>query len=169
MNRLLPRLAPADAAEHFPGPRAITTTPSVAECESLCQPIGGDMAIGKERLGEINRHLRVVGPPQAAVASLSDEPPDASFQRAAFVGSAHRIASGEPKDAADEAICFHVDTAESRPLPNGPDQWLAATGLSTPLGFIASPLHRVVRQHRPPRTRTTRHDAFLSTTFRWSP
>ena len=29
--------------------------------------------------------------------------------------------------------------------PNGPDQWLAATGLSTPLGFIASPLHRVVR------------------------
>jgi hypothetical protein len=76
------------------------------------------MAIGKERLGEINRHLRVVGPPQAAVASLSDEPPDASFQRAAFVGSAHRIASGEPKDAADEAICFHVDTAESRPLPN---------------------------------------------------
>ncbi len=118
MNRLLPRLAPADAAEHFPGPRAITTTPSVAECESLCQPIGGDMAIGKERLGEINRHLRVVGPPQAAVASLSDEPPDASFQRAAFVGSAHRIASGEPKDAADEAICFHVDTAESRPLPN---------------------------------------------------
>jgi len=28
---------------------------------------------------------------------------------------------------------------------NGPDQWLAAKGLSTPLGFIASPLHRVVR------------------------
>jgi hypothetical protein len=28
---------------------------------------------------------------------------------------------------------------------NVPDQWLAATGLSTPLGFIASPLHRVVR------------------------
>jgi hypothetical protein len=30
-------------------------------------------------------------------------------------------------------------------LPNGPDQWLAPKGLSTPLGFIASPLHRVVR------------------------
>jgi hypothetical protein len=29
---------------------------------------------------------------------------------------------------------------------NGPDQWLAATGLSMPLGFIASPLHRVVRR-----------------------
>ena len=27
---------------------------------------------------------------------------------------------------------------------NGPDQWLATPGLSTPLGFIASPLHRVV-------------------------
>jgi len=27
---------------------------------------------------------------------------------------------------------------------NGPDQWLATTGLSTPQGFIASPLHRVV-------------------------
>jgi hypothetical protein len=27
---------------------------------------------------------------------------------------------------------------------NGPDQWLAATGLSTPLGVIASPLHRLV-------------------------
>jgi hypothetical protein len=27
---------------------------------------------------------------------------------------------------------------------NGPDQWLAPTGLSTPLGFVASPLHRVV-------------------------
>ena len=29
--------------------------------------------------------------------------------------------------------------------PNDPDQWLAAEGLSTPLGFIASPLHRLVR------------------------
>ena len=29
--------------------------------------------------------------------------------------------------------------------PNVPDQWLAATGLSTPPGFFASPLHRVVR------------------------
>ena len=28
---------------------------------------------------------------------------------------------------------------------NGPDQWLATEGLSTPQGFIASPLHRVVR------------------------
>jgi hypothetical protein len=28
--------------------------------------------------------------------------------------------------------------------PNDSDQWLAATGLSTPHGFIASPLHRVV-------------------------
>jgi hypothetical protein len=28
---------------------------------------------------------------------------------------------------------------------NAADQRLAATGLSTPLGFIASPLHRVVR------------------------
>ena len=28
---------------------------------------------------------------------------------------------------------------------NGPDQWLATDGLSTPLGFIASPLHRLVR------------------------
>jgi hypothetical protein len=32
-------------------------------------------------------------------------------------------------------------------LPNGPDQWLAAKGLSTPQGFIASPLHRVVIRH----------------------
>jgi hypothetical protein len=30
------------------------------------------------------------------------------------------------------------------PKPNVPDQWLAAKGLSTPQGFIASPLHRVV-------------------------
>jgi hypothetical protein len=28
---------------------------------------------------------------------------------------------------------------------NDSDQWLAATGLSMPLGFIASPLHRLVR------------------------
>ena len=34
--------------------------------------------------------------------------------------------------------------AGSHALPNGPDQWLATTGLSTPPGFIASPLHRVV-------------------------
>jgi hypothetical protein len=33
-------------------------------------------------------------------------------------------------------------------LPNDPDQWLAASGLSTPLGFIASPLHRVVQVSR---------------------
>ena len=32
---------------------------------------------------------------------------------------------------------------------NGPDQWLATTGLSTPLGLIASPLHRVVRAAPP--------------------
>ena len=32
---------------------------------------------------------------------------------------------------------------------NGPDQWLATTGLSTPLNFIASPLHRVVPSARP--------------------
>jgi len=30
--------------------------------------------------------------------------------------------------------------------PNGLDQWLAATALSTPQGLIASPLHRVVRR-----------------------
>ena len=30
---------------------------------------------------------------------------------------------------------------------NGRDQWLAATELSMPHGFIASPLHRVVQQH----------------------
>jgi hypothetical protein len=35
--------------------------------------------------------------------------------------------------------------AARNPEPNGPDQWLAIAGLSTPLGFIASPLHRVVR------------------------
>jgi hypothetical protein len=69
------------------------------------------VSIGKERLGEVDRHLRVVGPPRAPVARLSDEPPDASFQRAAFVRSAHRIARGESKDAADEAIRFHVDAA----------------------------------------------------------
>jgi len=31
-------------------------------------------------------------------------------------------------------------------MPNGLDQWLATTGLSTSLGFIASRLHRVVRR-----------------------
>jgi hypothetical protein len=106
------------------------------------------MAIGKERLGEINRHLRVVGPPQAAVASLSDEPPDASFQRAAFVGSAHRIASGEPKDAADEAICFHVDTAESRPLPNGEADQRRTTDSASPLDSIRRLIQRLVRHER---------------------
>jgi hypothetical protein len=35
------------------------------------------------------------------------------------------------------------------PGQNGPDQWLATTGLSTPLGLIASPLHRVVRAAPP--------------------
>ncbi len=29
-------------------------------------------------------------------------------------------------------------------MANGPDQWLATKELSTPLGFIASPLHRLV-------------------------
>jgi hypothetical protein len=32
-----------------------------------------------------------------------------------------------------------------RQAHNDSDQWLATSGLSTPLGFIASPLHRVVR------------------------
>jgi len=36
----------------------------------------------------------------------------------------------------------HVRTLS--PAQNGPDQWLATRRLSTPLGFIASPLHRVV-------------------------
>jgi hypothetical protein len=36
-------------------------------------------------------------------------------------------------------------TGELEGWQNDSDQWLAATGLSTPLGFIASPLHRMVR------------------------
>jgi hypothetical protein len=31
-------------------------------------------------------------------------------------------------------------------VSNDPDQWLATTRFSTPLGFIASPLHRLVRR-----------------------
>lgn len=130
MNCLLPRLAAANTTEHLPRPGPITATPSITGCESLCQPIGGDVAIGKERLGEVNRHLCVVGPPRASVARLSDEPPDASFQRAALVGSSHCIARGEPYDTANEAFRFHVNAADSRPLPRGLDQWLPPTGLS---------------------------------------
>ena len=37
---------------------------------------------------------------------------------------------------------FHRSTST---FANGPDQWLAANRLSLPPGFIASPLHRVVR------------------------
>jgi len=40
----------------------------------------------------------------------------------------------------------------SRIARNGPDQWLATERLSTPPGFIASPLHRLVR-HRAKRSR----------------
>ena len=40
----------------------------------------------------------------------------------------------------------YLDLVASLEAWNGPDQWLATTGLSTPQGFIASPLHRVVRR-----------------------
>ena len=42
----------------------------------------------------------------------------------------------------------YLDLVASLEAWNGPDQWLAAKGLSTPPGFIASPLHRVVPLRR---------------------
>ena len=48
--------------------------------------------------------------------------------------------------------------------PNASDQWLAATGLSTPPGFIASPLHRVVRGSGPPLQTAARTTAIRSLT-----
>ena len=46
-------------------------------------------------------------------------------------------------DGGREGLASFVGARISR---NGPDQWLAATGLSTPPCPIASPLHRVVRK-----------------------
>ena len=47
-----------------------------------------------------------------------------------------------PRDVARERRTL---LALALPSANGPDQWLATKGLSTPQGFIASPLHRLVR------------------------
>jgi hypothetical protein len=41
---------------------------------------------------------------------------------------------------------FQVHRGDHVVGANDPDQWLATTRLSTPQGFIASPLHRVVRR-----------------------
>ena len=53
-----------------------------------------------------------------------------------------RLATRRYRDHKPDIAC-HLPS-EPISSPNGSDQWLAAKGLSTPLGFIASPLHRVV-------------------------
>ena len=63
-----------------------------------------DLAAALQRVGDVERHLRVVGEAPAAVARRTEEAPQQAFEWPTFVRRAQRIAEGEAEHGAAAAV-----------------------------------------------------------------
>ena len=60
--------------------------------EPQCKIVEIQVPLRYQRLGDIEGHLRVVGPPDAALPRRADYPPQKPLEEATFVGSAESVA-----------------------------------------------------------------------------
>ena len=92
-------LARPNSFQYFRCARTRASAPAVAAGKLPGEIVGLKPVMPHERFSQVERHLRVVGPPRLAISRTADEAPESAFEEAILMRCAEGVAKGEPEKA----------------------------------------------------------------------